>query len=44
MKLSNYQQLLCGMKPKIADAIATNQKEVQNGISKYGDILGAIFN
>jgi len=26
MKLSNYQQLLCGMKPKIAAAIKLNKK------------------
>lgn len=32
MKLSNFQQLLCGFKPKLAEAIENNHKAIQEGI------------
>lgn len=32
MKLSNFQQLLCGMGPAISKAIDTNNEAVQEGI------------
>ena len=44
MKLSNFQQLLCGMGPAISKAIDANHAEVETNIRKYGDTLNAIFN
>jgi hypothetical protein len=44
MKLSNFQQLLCGFKPKLAEAIDNNHDAIQEGINKQGTLLKVIFN
>lgn len=44
MKLSNFQQLLCGFKPKLAEAMDNNHDAIQEAINKQGNILKAIFN